>query len=65
MVSSTDRFCYQFPAVLRRNPSRIEMVSRDKLEEMVTICLKRWKGQKLPENIIVYRDGVSEGMTAF
>lgn len=66
IVSTTDKYCYQFPAVLKVNTARKEMVDREQLGQMVKKCLERWKPgpsdpQGLPHNIIIYRDGVSEG----
>ncbi|KAL4943808.1 hypothetical protein BDV06DRAFT_234280 [Aspergillus oleicola] len=63
MVASVDSYLGQWPAEIRiqRRP-RAEMV--DDLESMLKAHLRRWaKNHKgaYPENIIVYRDGVSEG----
>ena len=63
MVASIDRWLAQWPATLRIQPSRQERVSE--LDWMLKSRLKVWKGlgkhQSYPENILVYRDGVSEG----
>ncbi|KAK4442952.1 ribonuclease H-like domain-containing protein [Podospora aff. communis PSN243] len=66
MVASVDRLLGQWPAVLRVQPAvRQEMVSD--LSEMLKSRLKLWKDPRygkharLPDNILVYRDGVSEG----
>ncbi|KAF2470803.1 putative RNA interference and gene silencing protein [Lindgomyces ingoldianus] len=63
MVASIDRFLGQWPATLRIQRARQEDV--DDLEEMLKSRLNLWKTKgkhtALPENILVYRDGVSEG----
>jgi eukaryotic translation initiation factor 2C len=62
IVSSTDKELAQFPADLRIQPPRQEMV--DSLGDMFKSRLRLWAKKNsgaFPENIIVYRDGVSEG----
>ncbi|KAH7025257.1 putative RNA interference and gene silencing protein [Microdochium trichocladiopsis] len=64
MVASVDRWLGQWPAVLRvQAGARQEMVTD--LSDMLKSRLQLWKTkghhQSLPENILVYRDGVSEG----
>ncbi|KXX76832.1 Protein argonaute 5 [Madurella mycetomatis] len=63
MVASIDKWLGQWPAVLRVQQARQEMVSD--LADMLKSRLRLWKDlgkhQALPENILVYRDGVSEG----
>lgn len=63
MVASVDSSLGQWPAVIRRQGPREEMVAD--LEEMLSTRLKLWrsKGRNgyFPKNILVYRDGVSEG----
>lgn len=66
MVASIDRWLGQWPGVLSiQAKARTEMVSS--LSEMLKSRLRLWKDPKygkhtaLPENILVYRDGVSEG----
>lgn len=62
MVASVDSNLGQWPAVLRRQDvARQEMVSA--LHEMLSTRLLLWrsKNKVLPKNILVYRDGVSEG----
>ncbi|KAJ9129975.1 Protein argonaute 1D, partial [Pleurostoma richardsiae] len=66
MVASVDRWLGQWPAVLRiQSKARKEMVSD--LSDMLKSRLRLWKDPgrgkhaNLPENILVYRDGVSEG----
>ncbi|KAF2153637.1 hypothetical protein K461DRAFT_266773 [Myriangium duriaei CBS 260.36] len=62
VVASTDAQLGQFPGVLRiQDASRREMVSD--LIEMIKSRLELWerKHKTLPENVLVYRDGVSEG----
>ncbi|KAF1352670.1 Piwi-domain-containing protein [Lizonia empirigonia] len=62
VVASVDRIFSQYPASLRKQDSREEMVLQ--LEEMVIERLKLWQKRNkggLPTKVIVYRDGVSEG----
>lgn len=63
MVASIDKSLGQLPGVLRVQAARQEMVSD--LAEMLKSRLRLWKDLgkhlSLPENILVYRDGVSEG----
>jgi len=63
MVASVDKFLGQWPATLRVQRARQENV--DDLAEMLKSRLNLWKTKGkhtvLPENILVYRDGVSEG----
>jgi len=51
----------QWPADLSINESKKEMV--DLLGPMLRSRLERWKASHgdLPENLLIYRDGVSEG----
>ncbi|KAJ4387602.1 hypothetical protein N0V93_008198 [Gnomoniopsis smithogilvyi] len=63
MVASVDKDLGQWPATLRIQNSRQEMVSG--VGSMLKTHLEHWrslgKHNSLPDNIIVYRDGVSEG----
>ncbi|KAF4486867.1 Protein argonaute 5 [Colletotrichum fructicola Nara gc5] len=62
MVASVDRDLGQWPAVAWEQPSRQEMLG-DKLTEHFKHRLVLWRQRnqnKLPESIIIYRDGVSE-----
>lgn len=62
VVASVDAIFSQYPASMRTQKGRVEMV--DELEEMITERLKLWQKrnqQRLPTKVIVYRDGVSEG----
>ncbi|KAH7012261.1 ribonuclease H-like domain-containing protein [Microdochium trichocladiopsis] len=64
MVASVDRWLGQWPAILQvQAGARQEMVTD--LSDMLKSRLQLWKTkghhQPLPENILVYRDGVSEG----
>ncbi|PHH91012.1 hypothetical protein CDD83_1947 [Cordyceps sp. RAO-2017] len=64
MVASVDRWLGQWPAVLRiQSERRQEMVSdlSDMLKSRLRLWREKGKHAALPENIIVYRDGVSEG----
>ncbi|KKY24123.1 putative rna interference and silencing protein [Phaeomoniella chlamydospora] len=61
IVASIDRHLSQWPADIRIQEARKEMISD--LESLMESRLKLWHShnKKYPENIIVYRDGVSEG----
>ncbi|PTU23924.1 hypothetical protein P175DRAFT_010743 [Aspergillus ochraceoroseus IBT 24754] len=63
MVASIDSFLGQWPAEIRiQTKARNEMV--EDLDSMLKSHLHRWASHHkgaFPENIIVYRDGVSEG----
>lgn len=61
VVASTDRTLSQFPCELSIQESRKEMVTD--LSAMFKSRLDVWmvRNKTLPENILVYRDGVSEG----
>jgi eukaryotic translation initiation factor 2C len=62
VVASVDAVLSQWPADIRVQLARQEMVAD--LDEMLKTRLQLWRRSnknKLPENIIVYRDGVSEG----
>lgn len=60
-MASVDAHFAQWPASLRLQESRKEMISG--LKEMMIERLQRWNSVngKFPQRIIVYRDGVSEG----
>lgn len=61
IVATVDKALGQWPANLQIQTSRQEMV--DNLDEMFASRLRLWqaKSKDLPENILIYRDGVSEG----
>ena len=62
VVASIDKKYAQWPASIRPNPSRKEMV--DNLDQMIIERLQLWSkknNRTLPNKILVYRDGVSEG----
>lgn len=62
VVASCDENLSQWPADLRINESRQEMVKM--LREMLMTRLELFKGKnggRLPMNILIYRDGVGEG----
>ena len=64
MVANVDRYLGQYPAVLRVQARRKDEMVAD-LDEMLQTRLKLWlsqgKHKEYPENILVFRDGVSEG----
>ena len=62
IVASVDKMLGQWPADIRIQESRKEMVTD--LQDMFESRLQLWKKRNnggFPENILVYRDGVSEG----
>lgn len=62
IVASIDAQLAQWPADIRIQPARQEMVSD--LDILLQSRIKIWANHnkgKFPENIVVYRDGVSEG----
>ena len=61
VVASVDEWLGQWPADLRIQTARQEMV--DGLDTLFKSRLRLWEKRNgnLPENIIIYRDGVSEG----
>jgi eukaryotic translation initiation factor 2C len=63
MVASTDKWLGQWPGILRIQTGRQESVAD--LADMIESRLKIWKAKRdhhsYPENILLYRDGVSEG----
>lgn len=64
MVASVDSVLAQFPCHIKVQRGRQEKVEANEMSEMLTSRLKLWQARNrgaLPENIVVYRDGVSEG----
>lgn len=64
MVASINPRLNQWPGILRlQSKSRQEMVSdlTEMLESRLNLWRQRGKHASFPENILVYRDGVSEG----
>lgn len=61
IVASVDANLAQWPAEIRVQSARQEMVAD--LETLLVSRLNHWRkiNKNLPENIIIYRDGVSEG----
>lgn len=61
VVASRDPLLGQWPATFSIQESRKEMVTS--LEGMILSRLKLWEktNKRLPDNLIIYRDGVSEG----
>jgi len=62
IVASIDKYLSQFPAQLSIQERRKEMITDvgDLLKSRLSLWRKH-NNQQLPENILVYRDGVSEG----
>ena len=65
-VASVDRRLGQWPAYLRIRESRKEMVSElgSMFKSRLHLFKSKGKHTTLPENILVYYDGVSEGQYA-
>ncbi|KAL2126476.1 hypothetical protein VTI74DRAFT_842 [Chaetomium olivicolor] len=66
LVSSTDSNLAQWPAAAWQNPPRVETLGADgaKFAAHLQDCIRMWQAKnnkQLPENIIIFRDGVSEG----
>ncbi|KAL8794371.1 MAG: hypothetical protein Q9195_003069 [Heterodermia aff. obscurata] len=64
MVASVDKTLGQWPAIISlQKEARQEMVSELKMMLQTRLNLWRTRGKhaELPENILLYRDGVSEG----
>ncbi|OAL53799.1 Piwi-domain-containing protein [Pyrenochaeta sp. DS3sAY3a] len=62
VVASVDSLFSQFPASMRTQKGRQEMVTE--LEDMIVERLTLWRKRnqnRLPNKVILYRDGVSEG----
>jgi eukaryotic translation initiation factor 2C len=61
IVASVDSNLAQWPAAIRIQDPKQEMVSA--LDQLLKSRLRLWRerNSKLPENILVYRDGISEG----
>jgi len=63
IVASVDQWLAQWPADLRIQTARQEMVSDlgDMLKSRLKLWATRHNNSTYPENILIYRDGVSEG----
>ena len=62
VVANVDKYLCQWPASIRRQQGRKEMVTE--LGNMIKERLEMWRSRnqgRLPTKVIVYRDGVSEG----
>jgi hypothetical protein len=62
VVASVEALFSQYPASIRTQKGREEMVQE--LEEMILERLRLWQRKnqgRLPNKVVVYRDGVSEG----
>lgn len=61
VVASVDGNFSQYPASIRTQTGRVEMV--EDLKDMILERLRLWskRNGRLPTKVIVYRDGVSEG----
>ncbi|KAK3381559.1 ribonuclease H-like domain-containing protein [Podospora didyma] len=63
LVASVDADLAQWPAVAWSNPSKVEMLGKELIEKFRS-RLRLWQNKnqgRLPDNILIYRDGVSEG----
>ncbi|TFY79496.1 hypothetical protein EWM64_g4517, partial [Hericium alpestre] len=65
VVASVDQQFAQYPASLRMQQSKKEMITdlQDMMEERLTLYRSK-NNRTLPQRILVYRDGVSEGQFA-
>ncbi|KAM7197351.1 Ribonuclease H-like domain containing protein [Rhypophila sp. PSN 637] len=66
MCASIDSDLAQWPATAWSNPSRVEMLDKilvEKFKSRLRLWQKHNKGN-LPENLLIFRDGVSEGQFA-
>ncbi|KAK8169311.1 Piwi domain-containing protein [Phyllosticta citrichinensis] len=64
VVGSVDANFNNYPASIRTQTARQEMVDRSDLTEMIIERFKLWRARnknQLPNKVIIYRDGVSEG----
>ncbi|KAF2137623.1 uncharacterized protein K452DRAFT_278272 [Aplosporella prunicola CBS 121167] len=64
VVGSVDAQFNNYPGSIRTQQGRKEMVDEDDLKQMIVERLKLWRarnGNQLPNKVIIYRDGVSEG----
>ncbi|KAF4312601.1 argonaute-like protein [Botryosphaeria dothidea] len=64
VVGSVDAQFNNYPASIRTQTGRQEMVDSNDLTEMIVERFELWRkrnGGALPNKVIVYRDGVSEG----
>ncbi len=63
LVASIDKHLNNWPAVAWENEARVEILHPEALERNFKSRLELWKNtnKELPKQIIVYRDGVSEG----
>ncbi|KAK6074570.1 iron-sulfur cluster transporter ATM1 [Seiridium cupressi] len=67
MVASVDKYLAQWPATSWPQTGRVEILEdAAALQDAIESRLKIWyeKNKDLPENIIIYRDGVSESQFA-
>jgi hypothetical protein len=63
LVASVDQYLAQWPSAAWNNKGGVEILD-EKLVEAFKSRLQLWKNknaQQLPQNILIYRDGVSEG----
>ena len=62
LVASVDKDLAQWPAVAWNNPGGVEVLG-DELIEKFGSRLQLWQNRNkaLPENVVIFRDGVSEG----
>jgi len=63
IVASIDKSLAQWPAAISVQTGRQEMVSglKDLLKSRLRLWKEKGRNTQLPENILIYRDGVSEG----
>lgn len=61
VVASVDSFFAQFPASMQLQESKKEMVTNLAAMMFERLTLFRSRNRRLPDRVLVYRDGVSEG----
>ncbi|KAG7450179.1 argonaute-like protein [Guyanagaster necrorhizus] len=61
VVASVDSYFAQFPASMQLQESKKEMVTNLAVMMFERLTLFRSRNRRLPERVLVYRDGVSEG----
>ena len=65
MTVSTDRLCTRYAASNNTNGFRTEMITTSNISKLLTQLIMHWMQQvgsgRLPQRILYFRDGVSEG----
>ncbi|KAH7395607.1 eukaryotic translation initiation factor-like protein 2C 2 [Cadophora sp. MPI-SDFR-AT-0126] len=65
VTMSFDKDCCRYAAAVQTNGYRVEMITKDNIEQLILPYVKQWVsrvgGGNLPHHIYYFRDGVSEG----